>query len=570
MHAIEEALLWLDADAARFWIVAWGAFALVTAVAAFPSRGAGDSASWNNGLFAAAVLLAMAAFHWPIWFYPTDLNPDEAQTIAGAITLDVHPVYWKYVDGTTHGPWCEYFLLFAHWLGAPFNYFTARVVAMLLQAASVVAVWGTMRCFTTERIARLATLPALAFWSFVSWDDFAHYSSELPALFFLAMAAWPAAIVLSAPAISKRHWWCAGLAGFCLGNAPFAKLQSVPGGLALALITLGLLWRGRPDVPARTRLRLAGVFVAGGLLPAVFVGGFLTIFGLWGQFSATYLSSALAYATEGQYPFVEMPSKFFHFATTEPAFAWFFWGGLAFSLIYLRVNPTQKVLRAGIVVSWVLVGVAYYSVLRPVREVAHYLQLLVIPTTTLVGFSLAAALDETGRESRAGIRRALPWILFGLLTLTPQVYQRLISWHRFVGFAREYRQRQPSDAARFILERAEPGDAVAMWGWEPRLLVETGLPHGTREAHSAYQLTEWHLRQYFVVRYLRDMESRRPAWFVDAVGPGAFVFSSRETFAHESVGALNRLIAANYEYMAEFDNLRIYRLKPPSTPERKQ
>lgn len=566
MNAIVQALLWLDADTARFWTVAWATFIFVTAAAAFPARGPGASARWNQGLFAGGVVLVIAAFHWPAWFYPTDLNPDEAQMIASAITLDVRQVYWKYVDGTTHGPWCEYFLLLAHWLGAPLNYATARIVATVLQAASIIAVWGTLRCFTTERIARLATLPGLAFWAFVSWDDFIHYSSEAPVVFFLALAIWPTAAVLRAPVIERRHWWCAGLAGFCLGNAPFAKLQAVPAALTLVVIMLGFLWRARTDLPAKIRLRLAGIYIAGGLFPAFFVGGFLTIFGLWNQFNVSYISSALAYVASGQHSFLDMPNKFFHFATTEPAFAWFFWGSLAFALIYLRAEPAQRAVRWGIVASWLLLGATYYSVLRPLREVAHYLHLLVIPTTLIAGFSLAAALDETGRENRSGIRRALPWIFFALVALAPQVWQRAISWHRFVGFAREYHQRPPSEAARFIRDHARPDDAVAMWGWEPKLLVETGMPHGTREPHSAYQMTDWHLRPFFVARYVRDMESRQPAWFVDAVGPDAFVFTNRDTFAHESVEPLNRVITADYTLVAEFKNLRVYHRKDAQLP----
>ena len=107
MSAIASFLLWLDAESVRYWTVAWLAFALVVALAWAPSATA--PARWWRGSwpFAAAVLLMLAAFRWPSWFYPRELNPDEAQTIASALTLECFPVYWKYVDGTTHGPVCE-------------------------------------------------------------------------------------------------------------------------------------------------------------------------------------------------------------------------------------------------------------------------------------------------------------------------------------------------------------------------------------------------------------------------------------------------------------------------------
>ncbi len=564
MHLLEQALLWLDADRARFWTAAWATFGAVLLAALFPPRPEARPAvrRWNAVRFGLGVFLALAAFRWPVWFFPKDLNPDEAQTIAGAITLEQFPVYWKYVDGTTHGPACEYFLLAAHWLGAPLDYFTARVVGTLLQAGALLAVWGTLRCFTTERVARAGILPGLAFWAFATWDDFVHYSTELPGLFFLAVAGWLIAAVLRAPAPGRRHFWLAALAGLGLGLVPFAKLQSVPSGLALALVALVLLWRGRTDLPAPQRWRLAGAFVAGGLAPALGVAVFLTVYGLWEHFRASYLLSALDYLGLGDHRPAEMPMRFFHFSATEPAFAWFFWGGLAYALLHARA-ATDKVLRVALVAAWLLLAVAYYSVLRPAREVTHYLHLLVVPLTTLAGLSLAAAVGEPGANPSARAR-VLPWLLFFLVALSPQFYQRLLSWHRFAGFAAEYRATPPGEAARFIRERARPGDTVAMWGWEPHLLVEANLPHGTREAHTANQLMHWPLRPYFLTRYLWDLERRQPAWFVDVVGAGSFAFEDRPNQAHEAVPALAAFIAANYEFAAEFGHTRIYRHKPPA------
>lgn len=563
MSAFEHALLWLDAGTVRFWCVALGLFAVTGSLAVFPSRDSSNPwARWNYAAFVAGVVLTMVAFRWPVWFYPTDLNPDEAQTVAGAITLLQHPVYWKYVDGTSHGPWCEYFLVAAHGLGAPLNYVTARIVATLLQAASVLAVWGTLRGFTTERIARVSILPALAFWSVVTWEDFVHYSSELPGIFFLALATWLAAIVVVAPVTRTRHLALAYFAGFFVGNVPFAKLQSAPPGLALGLITLWLFRRGTQE--RTTQFRRMVAYLAGALSPALIVSVFISIFGLWGQFWASYILGALAYLGVGQHPLSEMPSRFFVFSATEPAFAWFFWGGAAFSLVYVRARTSQKSLRLGIIVGWVLLAVAYYSVLRPAREAAHYLQLLVVPMATLTGFSLAAAMDESG--PRPTLRQAVVWLFFASLTLLPQIYGRLVSWHGFVGRLPEHLQHQPGATARFILDRARPGESIAMWGWRPNLLVETGMPHGTREAHTASQLSDWPMRDYFRARYLWDMEHRQPVWFVDVVGPKAFVFEERRFYAHEAFPALDKLIVTQYEFMAEFQNERIYHLKNLSAP----
>jgi hypothetical protein len=568
MNLLEQGLLWLDADRARYWAVAWFAYGAVVLLALFPPRAGTAPATrrLNAVLFGAAVFLVLAAFRWPVWFFPKDLNPDEAQIVAGAITLDRLPVYWKYVDGTTHGPVCEYLLLAAHWCGAPLNYITARVLGVMLQAGALWAAWGTLRLFMSERFARIGILPGLTFWAFVTWEDFVHYSTELPGLFCLAVGGWLAAIVLRAAAVRPRQLVLASLAGLAIGIVPFAKLQSVPQGVGLALIVLALLWWGRRDLPARQRLQLGGVFVAGGLVPALLVAGFVSVYGLWEHFRASYILSALDYLTISEHPPGQMPMRFLYFSATEPAFAWLFWGGLGFSLLYARAATAEKSLRFARIAGWLLLGAAYYSVLRPAREVVHYLHLLVIPLTILVGLTLAIAVEEARQigengARQPGLNRAMPWLSLGLLVLLPQFYQRQVSWNQFAGQMHEYRATPISEAARFIRERERAGDTVAMWGWEPNLLVQANLPHGTREAHSANQMMAWPLRPYYVARYLWDMERRQPEWFVDVVGKDAFAFEDRPNQAHEALPALNTLISTQYEFMAEFQNKRIYRRK---------
>lgn len=560
MNPLEQALLWIDAERVRFWVVAWGTFSAVAVLAFFPAQAEASAIRRraNAALFAAGVFLALAAFRWPVWFYPQQLNPDEAQIVAGAIALEQFPVYWKYVDGTTHGPVCEYLLLAAHGLGAPLGYGTARVIGTLLEAGALLALWGTLRQFASERVARVGVLPGLAFWAFVSWDDFVHYSTELPGLLLLAVAGWLGSLVLCARPVQRRHFLLAALAGLCLGTVPFAKLQSVPQGVALALLVFAGLGLGRRDLVPKQRWQLGGVFVAGGLAPAAAVAGFVALYGLGEHFRVSYIQSALEYVGHSEHALAEMPLYFFNFSATAPAFALFLWGSLAFALIYVRSVPPDRVLRLALLAAWLLVAAAFYSVLRPARQVAHYLHLLVIPVTTLAGLTLAVATGEAAAGPTPW-RRAQPWLVFALLALGLQAYPRVLQSHRFVGHVREYRNEPISAAARFIREHAQPGDTIAMWGWEPHLLVETGLSHGTREAQSANQIMRWPLQHYYLTRYLWDLERRQPAWFVDVVGQGSFAFEDRPNQAHGSAPELAAYVAGHYQLVGEFEHRRVYR-----------
>jgi hypothetical protein len=551
MNPILTWLLWLDANPLCHWILA-GAFftaTLATALLAPPAR-RGLGAGW----FALAVTATLFAFRWPGWFTPDELNPDESLIIAGAITLKEHLLHWKYLDVGTHGPVSEYLLVIASWLGAPLTPVTARIAAVALEALALLGVWGTLRPLTSERVARCAVLPGLAFWSLVTWTDFIHYATELPGLTLVSLAMWAVTRPLVSPGPARGDRLRLLLGGVALGVIPLTKFQLIPLGAAVALIVMLILglqrWRARQSAAGPALL----CFLAGGLAPLLLLLVYLGIYGLFGQFWYSYIVSALDYSGAGHHPFWSMPSWFFRFSATAFAFPWFFWGGLAFALLYTR-SPAPPALRLARLLGWALLGIAMYCVLRPSREVAHYLHILVVPLTLLTGVVLASAVaaPPADRWSRFG-----PWVAFALIALLPQFQ---FPGHPYVGHLRAHLAQPRSAAAEYILERRQQGDLLAMWGWEPRLYVETGMVQGTREAATLCQLTNWPLQSFYVARYEGDLLTRRPAWFVDAVGPGSFVFEDRGTFGHETILPVREIIARDYEFTAELDSMRIYRRK---------
>jgi len=556
MDWIYSLLRWLDESPLRYEWIAWSVFAgtLASAIAVRQTAGPGI-ARRSNLIFASGIVLTLFAFRWPSWFVPTDFNPDEAQIVAGAITLKSFPIYWKYVDGTTHGPLCELPLVLAAWIGAPLNYVTARVVAALLQAVSLIGVWRTVGCLASERTARLAVIPGLAFWAFATTGEFVHYASELTGLTLLSVAVWAFARGMAAKGSGNAAvgWiFCSGVA---LGAVPFAKLQSVPQALALALVAGIILWQ-KPPSASTTRGKLVWSLIAGGLLVPAIIAAFLLMYGLVGQFRTSYILSGIDYANSGN-RLREMPNRFFDFALSGYSFAWFLAGASAFVLLYLR--PSQNVsgrLRLAFAAGWIQLAAALACVLLPGRESPHYLHLLIVPVSLLVGLILARASAEIENQADQTRRSMSLFAVFIGLTLVPQIVQRS-STPDFVGKFAQNRSTR-SSAASFILERAKPTDTLAMWGWEPNLYVETGLPQGTREAHSALEIATTPLQAFYLSRYVGDLNRRQPAWFVDAVGPGGFMYFDRALYGHEMHARLKQSIADDYEFVGEFENKRIY------------
>ncbi|MEZ4905561.1 MAG: hypothetical protein R2822_29255 [Spirosomataceae bacterium] len=63
-------------------------------------------------LFLLAAFLLVIFMRLPILVFNQEINPDESQMIAHALTLKQFPVYWQSVDGTTIGPLDNYLLVF--------------------------------------------------------------------------------------------------------------------------------------------------------------------------------------------------------------------------------------------------------------------------------------------------------------------------------------------------------------------------------------------------------------------------------------------------------------------------
>lgn len=561
MSVVLDLLHWFDAVPARNASLAFGLLAGTLWLAVRPLRGPIDRSPLlgSNGLFALGVLATVVAFRWPIWFVPYEINPDESQAIAGARTLLDYPVYWKSVDGTTHGPLTELALLPFAWLGLPLNYATARCLATLLQASTLLSCWGILRRFAPEGVARLAIFPGVAFWSFTIWPDYTHYSTELVPLALIGAGLWAFArgLIDRPLAGGATAWWCAA-GGFALGCVPYAKLQLGPLGLFAGGIAVGAICLRRHERGFLSSLAATG---GGALAPSAIVTVFLAVFGLFGQFRGAYLLSNLGYVHAKPVGMIDMVSDFFALTSHGWSFAWFFFPALGYALWCGQSAFDAATLprRALLVSAWAALAIAFISVITPGRMLAHYLNVLTLPTLLLVGLHWAS---HTAGAGQTGRKFAVCTATFLLVTVAPQIFRHVTGTNPHLGRFAEYRVSPPLPASAYLRAHAAPDDLLAMWGWASQVWVDTGLAQGTREAHAAYQLVDGPLRQFYRDRYLRDMTRRRPEWFIDAVGPAGFGFTDRTRDGHESFPELAEFIRQNYDFVTEAGDLRIYRLKP--------
>jgi hypothetical protein len=290
----------------------------------------------------------------------------------------------------------------------------------------------------------------------------------------------------------------------------------------------------------------------------LFIACVTWIAGSWPDAWKSYIVQNLRYAGEHHYTFREMLRRLGEYAASAEGFYPFVLGGIVLStLTFLPATiGKSKPLRL-VAMSLVFFCASLAAVLAPGRQYQHYLLLLVAPTCLLTGSLWICCWQLADDIHRRRIFRGILLVIFAAAAIVPQVVNRASTSHPYVGHLATYPAYSRDPVAAEILRYTTPDDSLTVWGWMSRYYVFTQLRQATREAHTVYQIQWTPQIDYFRSRYLADLNRSRPAVFVDAVGPGNFVFQDR-SLAHESFDALRDFVAKNYHLVSEIHGCRIY------------
>ena len=559
-------LEWFDAHPSRYWTLAWSCFSLLVLVGIGPlfvtllgpSLENSCRRFWPRWLFITLVFVAFLAFRWPLFFVSEELNPDESQLLAGGITLQSDPIYWRSVDGTTHGPLDAYPLLAARLVGLPINYSTARVIGSLMLIAAVLSIYFALAGYYGEALGRIGCLPAFCFFAFNTFWDFVHYSSEHVPLFMLAIGAMLLSLGLTEPSRKKSFSWRWFGAGVVLGGVPLAKLQGAP--IAAGLLLVGSLidlCTGGINLSGRFR-RLGILIVAAAAVPVFFV--LVTLCAGQGEHAwRSYIVQNLRYTGDPHFTHIEMLRHFWEYASVGTGFYPFAVGSAAFiAATLLRTPAFPKAALRLLTLSGIFLAASLVAVLAPGRQYAHYLILLIIPATLFCAYLFASWWQESAQNKTS--TPILRWVLLmGFMgsLVWPQVQSRYSQAHPYLGKLAAYARAPLPSVAQEILRYAHPGESLGQWGWMCRYYVLTGMRQATRIAHTIQEIQYTPQIEYYRARYLADLKRNQPPVFIDTVGPGNFVFQNRDA-AHEMLPDLRDYISQYYRLVADIDGTRIY------------
>ncbi len=533
------------------------------------------------------MLIPLLAFRWPVIFdnrqYP---DPDESQLIAGALTLQHDPIFWRSVDGSTHGPVDEWPLLPVLFARGALDFTGARLVTTLLAWIEVLSAWLIFRHLYSANTAGLLALPLLAVHSFTHAWSFVAYCSEHVPDALLALASWSLLTTWrpsgTGPPILGRLF----AAGIFLGAIPFAKLQAAPiaavafaGGIWFTLVSNSSSWGHR--------VRAVGALFGGAaVLPAIILGMVLA-FGIWSDFLYSYildnirvgrpfgdvvpsdnavpLLNSVRFAGGREFTWAETPRMFIELGGSIFGFNEFVLWVIAFGtggLFFLPWFTAWHRRCAAFAVAALLIAIL--AAMAPGRAFIHYLQLSIFPAGLFGGLIAGALLEDIpGKGFVAGLSlrgvQIVVMIAFLVCGLVPQIAWRAREPQPFLGqFTETHGALVRSEASQEILRHANAGETLGIWGWAPRFWVETGLIRATRDGNNARQINPPRYRQYFRARFIRDLVKSQPPVFIDAIGPGNFMFEDRAEYGHETFPELGEYIEKNYYLARDVEGSRIY------------
>jgi len=563
-------LTWLDASPAHYWIVAWITFCGFAAIALLALACGREKAWWQHPvLFSLAMLIVLLAFRWPELLdnrqYP---DPDESQFIAGASTMREDPIFWRSVDGTTHGPLTEWPLLIALGARGSLDFATARTVSILLVWLELISALLIFRHLYKKSVAGLLVLPLLATHAFTqAWSFVAYGSEHVPdALIAIGCCALFTAWRPNGTGAPDRSRLFA--TGVLLGAISFAKLQAVP--IAAAGVAAGAwLVLTANSVNWNKRVRDLGALVGGAVTMSIMILGIVLATGIWSDFFSCYILDNLQYAAANRFPsdrsftLIDGPRMLLELGDSVGGFNQFtLWmagfGGCGL-LLLPRFTPWQR--RCAVVAAALLVAAALAAI-APGRPYLHYLQLIIFPTGLLGGLVAGAVLSDRGGSSMqrwSHLRRAVIVVAFLSCGLGPQIWWRICEPQPFIGrFTATRGDLVRSEVSQEILQHAHRGETLGIWGWMPVFWVETGLIQASRDGQTSRQIEAHPRRDYYRARFLQDLVRSRPPVFVDAVGPENFVYEDRSRDGHETFALLDDYIEQNYHLVRELNGTRIY------------
>ncbi len=504
------------------------------------------------------VSIAIFVQRAPTLSFPGFLNPDEAQMTAQALVFLKNPVPWKAYDGGTGGPLLTALIAIPGLFGFAPTFVSSRFCGMLLNIATILALYALLRSLYDDAVARLGILLPAAFYAFATATNFVHYSSEQLPVFLVTLSLLLVARLYGSTGRVPVLQLLA--TGIVVGALPFTKLQLVPAAAFSALLALVATLFAK-NTSKDLRIRDAAVLVAGFVLPTAFFIVLAAATGSLGDAFASYVLFALKY---GAYMRDRPPEPLVYWR--EQYFLVFLANAILVAILvgasyiaYGREAQGQVFRRDRVLLSLAAVNacLAVYMLAAPGTGYPHYALLAIVPAALVV----SALIGMLSHSMVAASKNA--WALaagvVAAASLGVLVMYRLAVGNPFVTADIGKLIPQSTDVAAVLRRYVHPGDTLALWGWMPQFAVDTRAVLGTRDAVTYGQISRSSLQGYYRARYMRDMRANEPVFILDAVAPDSFIYDSHKSQGLESFPELWQYVERHYHLVVSADGVRLFK-----------
>lgn len=513
------------------------------------------SASSSTGTFPAHVLFIMGivlvtflgrSATWSMG----QCNVDEAQWLAGAVTLDQGYDFWR-VDGTTSGPYVIHFLWLWNQAFATHSFTTAKILTTAVWGAVGVLSYFSLLQFADTGVARLLVIPFVLMAALMRGGDMVGYNGEHLPILLLATAVF---LLLSLHAGKSNRFAIASLLGLVLGLLPYSKLQAIPMGFLIGVLSL---WHLRHERAIFGLLSTVSIAISMPLVVLVFRGELV-------DFITSYISENAQYAAS--HSSLPMLKRFYAFPLvwrqieTGAAFVLVSLLTLAsfaiVAVVWLRHSLRKNAFLVSL--SILYLAVAAYCVAQPGTFFEHYFLFMFHPLWLCTVVFITISLSGTSLSTRR--RACFAWsIALFSVTAVMSLPEPHNEYNAPVAFRIEP---QVGKVTKLISQVSSPTDALTVWGWAAHLHVESQLPQATKEAHTYRQLTPGPYQSFFLERYIRELEERREGLIlVDATHSSESKYFSEEQHQLENFPQLADFVRQHLEYVGSVNGCRVFKSK---------
>jgi hypothetical protein len=480
----------------------------------------------------------------PVLVFNRELNADESQILAQALTLTFSPVYWNSVDGTTGGPLLSYFLVPIGLIFGRFDYITAHTGAFILVLFTIFFLFKALKNWVGAVRAAIGIFPLILFYGFTKSPDFVHYSSEHLPVALLALCLWLA----SSPNLTRRSTirnavWL----GIILALIPLGKIQAIPLAGVLALFAL---WRFLKDKAWHPLLYC----LSSG------IGAYVVIFAIHyfhevlDDFWTFYIQGNFRYKNDSSF-WENAALRLNQFLTTSDLFILFM---PVFLYPALILSSRQKHKLPDSIPLFIL-GITLwmatvFAVSRTGSDYLHYFLFMTIPMPLIVTCIIPPDIGSFAR-TRFG---------FIVTPLVLAVFVSFFQYHQtkvlnpFPSNSLENRRIPFTETAKEASHYLSKGDYLVVWGWNCQYYVECAAPQGVAENHSIRSIYDHTMLNTYQERYIKNIIKNKPAVFIDATGKNSLWLQDTLTQSYKSFPALASYVDRNYRLIARPDGNRLF------------